>query len=243
MTKAIGFTNPDEIHQDRRDRFSNDLKNPAQLPMMASEIKLRTLSIKKNSLIIGRILTEASEILPHGEYINWAKKECAFSKTTIYNLRKLYTTCGGYPKIVEKINTSVLYKISSPKFPKELKEYILKNADILDKISNETIKDISERFVKKELTLKSPEVINLLQYNRDQDAVEYYHIEIKRRIELLTKIHKQFSDNVQKLEWPNFPNKSKTVLNRPQIRKINKLIDEIKNMVDKLKPKAISLKK
>ncbi len=47
-----------------------------------------------NSIEIGRKLTEAKEMLPHGEWGKWLKTEVDYSKTTANNLMKIFQEYG-----------------------------------------------------------------------------------------------------------------------------------------------------
>ena len=47
-----------------------------------------------NSIEIGRKLTEAKEMLPHGEWRKWLKTEVDYSKTTANNLKKIFQEYG-----------------------------------------------------------------------------------------------------------------------------------------------------
>ena len=47
-----------------------------------------------NSIEIGRKLTEAKELVPHGEWGNWVKTEVDYSKSTANNLMKIFQEYG-----------------------------------------------------------------------------------------------------------------------------------------------------
>ena len=47
-----------------------------------------------NSIEIGRKLTEAKELVPHGEWGNWLKTEVDYSKSTANNLMKIFQEYG-----------------------------------------------------------------------------------------------------------------------------------------------------
>jgi len=238
MTRKSEFKDSDEISQYQLEHFRNDTENPAHLTLLAEEIKQRTISIKKNILEIGRLFAEASAMLSNEDFINFAKEHCGYSKSTAYNFINLYTHCAGCPQIVEKIKPSVLYQITSLKFPKKLRKYLLDNAEIVDSISVKEIKDISKKFTSGELTLESEEIKDLLKYNKDQDEFKYYWHEINKRIEGLKKLQSIIDSAIKKINWPTPPEGKTTILTKLQNTLVRKTLYKINELTDKLDPKA-----
>ena len=91
---------------------------------MANEINVNAIILKKQLLKIGGLLTEAKKITGHGNFQNWVEHNCDFSYQTANNFMNVYKQCYGFPDVVEAIPSSVLYTISAPKFPNELRQQI-----------------------------------------------------------------------------------------------------------------------
>ena len=70
-------------------------RTPGLIAVEINRIKEDTKRILiYNSIEIGRKLTEAKEMLPHGEWGKWLKTEVDYSKTTANNLMKIFQEYG-----------------------------------------------------------------------------------------------------------------------------------------------------
>ncbi len=62
--------------------------------IVAAEIRALTASMLNNVIEIGRRLTEAKEMLPHGEFGSWVTEQTAYSLSTANNFMRLYQEYG-----------------------------------------------------------------------------------------------------------------------------------------------------
>lgn len=79
----------------------NENTLPAQyrdINIVTAEIRTITITVKKimlaTAIELGRRLVEAKEMLPHGEWGDWLKREVDFSQSTANNLMKIYREYG-----------------------------------------------------------------------------------------------------------------------------------------------------
>jgi hypothetical protein len=150
-----------EIRTVRETTFLPD--DPNRIGLIIEEIYRRASNIKREMLEIGRLLTEAKEIVGHGNFKKWIEEIFDFSYQTANNLMNVYRYCGGRPEIITTVKASVLYQISAPKFPKDLREHLFEHSQSLEDIGNERMRKICEQYKKKEIGLDSPEVKELFR--------------------------------------------------------------------------------
>ena len=108
----------------------------------ANEIKKRIGLIKQNIFEIGKILYEVKMMLGRNgkeSFMNWVDKNFEFSHRTATNYMNVYKFCAATPEIANMFNTSVLYKISSPTFNKDLRNALIENAKGKYEIGNKEL--------------------------------------------------------------------------------------------------------
>lgn len=76
----------------------NELTEVRTLEIVAAEIRSYTWSMLTNIIEIGRRLTEAKEMLPHGEFINWCTENFGYSRSQTNNFMRLYDAYGSEQK-------------------------------------------------------------------------------------------------------------------------------------------------
>lgn len=72
----------------------SELTEVRTLEIVAAEIRSYTWSMLTNIIEIGRRLTEAKEMLPHGEFMNWCTENFGYSKSQTNNFMRLYAAYG-----------------------------------------------------------------------------------------------------------------------------------------------------
>lgn len=69
-----------------------------RLSLLAVNIRARKQQVARDNLLaaidIGRWLTEAKVMVPHGEWGEWLKREVDYSQSTAQNLMRIYRECG-----------------------------------------------------------------------------------------------------------------------------------------------------
>jgi hypothetical protein len=158
-----------------------------RLGRIVANIKQRTVIIKKEIFHIGELLTEAKQIVGHGNFKQWVADTFDFSYETANNCMNVYKACLGHPEIVTTIKASVLYKIAAPGFPTDLREYIFEHGN--SRYTNSDIQDLLDRYKAGELDLGSAEVKKFFNQNQKWqqlgpifDRLTLCIVELPRRI-------------------------------------------------------------
>jgi hypothetical protein len=229
--------NPDEIREKRLALFKDDPESDKQLPLMADEIRARGGLIKVQIYETGRVLTEAKALVGHGKFKEWIKgQDFDFGYQTASNFMRVYRVCLGRPDLVQTIPASILYQIASPGFPKDLREFLFENADGLETIKSQKIRDICKRVKKKELTLTSPEVKGLVKFNRENNQSQAYEAELDNVFAKLESLEKTIVKLSSGITWPTFPGKDRTELTGDQERRVDALTADMVRHIENLKP-------
>ena len=126
----------------------------ARLPDIVEEIYYRVRITKKEIFNIGELLVEAKQIVGHGNFKKWIADYFDFSYETAKNFMNVYAACLAEPDVVTTMKASVLYRISAPGFPEDLREYIFEQGDI----SLSRVDDFWRKDKTGELDLESEEV-------------------------------------------------------------------------------------
>lgn len=218
---------PEAINVVRLKEFKDAPDNENQLPLLVDEIKSRQHRIKNDLRVIGGLLVESKELVGHGEFEKFVEDNFDFSISTARNLMNVFIQCGAYPEIFDQINSTVLYQISAPNFPDELRKFMLNNTKLLDNINNKKVADIGKRFAKGEIDIESNEVQSLLKYSRKNDAIKFYQNEVENLIKSISEHHKLLGKFIDNIDWPIHPDKNKTILTKKQKKMIDKLASEI----------------
>ena len=232
-----------DIREERARLFKDDPESDKQLPLIVEEIRARVGKTKRQIFEIGRLLTQAKTIVGHGKFKDWIKGKFDFSYSTANNFMNVYRYCLESPALVHSIRAAVLYKIASPVFPKDLREHLLKHANALEKITNEEIKDICQRFKDKELDLDSPEIKGLIKYRQEQDQYLAYAAELNEKTTMLENLGKTVAKLGSAITWPAYPGKDRTQMTEKQAQKVEDLIGGIMRQVEDLKPDFDLVKK
>lgn len=105
--------------------------DPKRLPAIAEEVRLRIHITKREIFTIGELLYEAKKIL-QGEFKQWIEDNFDFGYDTANNFMNVYKHLFGHRGLVDKVKSSILYRISAPSFPDELREYLISQGGLRD---------------------------------------------------------------------------------------------------------------
>ena len=142
-------------------------------------------------------------ILGHGRFIKWHRANFDFSYPTANNFMNVYKHCIGYPELVQTIKPSVLYKIASSKFPKDLREFLFENHHQLDDISNEKINRICKLFKDGKIDLKSPEIQGLIKFRENNTDYLQYKEQVEHCLYELKKFYVKVANMAKQMpSWP-----------------------------------------
>ena len=233
----------DQIAIERAEQFGSTPKDTKQLPLIADEIRARTFNIKREIYKIGELLEKGKRLHEHGKFKPWVKNNFDFSYQTATNLRNVYKYCLGRPELVNSMKSSVLYRISSKKFPKDLRNYLFQHGNKLKNIKIKEIKRICKRFKEGKIDLESPEIKNLIDYHKSEDEYDRYSAELDDVIESLSNLDRTVAKMVKEITWPIFKDTNQVQSSRAKKRTIKKYFDKIKAAIESTEPEITVVKK
>ena len=123
------------------------LDDESKLEHLSKEISVRLRIGKRQIFKIGEILTKAKKICQESKtnFKQWIELNCDFSYETAHNYMNVYKYCLSFERIAEEIPDSILYRLSSPSFDEELREYLLMSGSLIE-ISGGKFKHIVDKF-------------------------------------------------------------------------------------------------
>lgn len=118
-----------------------------QLEVLLKEIKIRVRITKNEIFKIGELLIHVKKICQQeGKgFQEWIDKNLDFSYETANNFMNVYEQCFGQRFIAMNVKPTILYKISAPSFPDELREYLFGSGQ-LDEMTNGQLREITRRY-------------------------------------------------------------------------------------------------
>lgn len=123
------------------------LEPAKQLEWVKGEILVR-LKITKNEIFkIGELLWMAKRICQQEgmKFQEWIRENCDFSYETANNFMNVFKYCFGMRDVALKISSSILYKISAPGFPEELRDYLFEQGQ-LEEMTNGRLRELTKRY-------------------------------------------------------------------------------------------------
>ncbi len=125
----------------------NLMEPEKQLESLKIEIQVRLRITAQEIFLIGELLILSKQVcLTSGlKFQEWISENFTFSYETANNFMNVYKHCLGYRELAMQIKPSVLYKLSSPGFPDELRRYLFEETRI-DEMTNGTLRRITEKF-------------------------------------------------------------------------------------------------
>lgn len=157
-----------------------------QLELIRDEIMIRTKITAHEIFKIGRLLIMARRIcsLNKIRFQTWIRSNFDFSYDTGENFMHVYENCLGNIEIAVQIKPSILYKISAPSFPDELRN-LLFDEGIITSIKSDELKILSKKFNEGGFNAISQEVENL---TLKQDLYEQTQFVLDRCKGLLSEL-------------------------------------------------------
>lgn len=155
-------------------------ENTDKLKQLKGEIMVRLKITKQEIFKIGELLHIAKRICREERirFQVWITENFDFSYETALNFMNVFKQCIGFQEIAVDIPTSILYKISSPSFPDELREYLLMQGN-LEKMTNGKFKQLITKYkeggiesVEEEITELNRSVLIYRQINYTFDMFE-----------------------------------------------------------------------
>lgn len=123
------------------------LSPETQLEILLKEIKIRVKITKSEIFKIGELLIHAKKICQQeGKgFQDWITNNLDFSYETANNFMNVYKHCLGVREIAMNVKPSILYQISAPSFPDELREYLF-DAEQLNEMTNGKLTEITRKY-------------------------------------------------------------------------------------------------
>ncbi|MGO9138739.1 MAG: DUF3102 domain-containing protein [Syntrophales bacterium] len=219
-----------------KEKKTSDLTKQSELLQIINEIRRIIINIKTEKYKIGELLVRGKKIVGHGKFKDWVKDNFEFSYATAKNFMNVYKHCSGRPELVRTIKPSILYMITGPDFPEDLREHILENGKNLKKIKYKKLRDINRRFKEGKLDLESSEIKNLFKKTERKVGDEGYAKQVSNQIRKIKKLSKIVLSIKAKIKWPINPSTNQVELEDDDLKKVNQLIKKIVNAVQDLKP-------
>jgi len=221
-------------------RKPDDTENIDDLVQIKEEILQINNNMKTNIYKIGELLVRAKNILEHGGFKTWVKDNFEFSFQQAHNFMNVYSNCLGNPEIVHTISSSILYLITSPHFPSDLREHIFENGKNMKKIKGKEFQEVYEKFKRGEIGLESQEIKKLFKQNKKNAVNRAYKKEIDDHIIKLRKLKKYILSGISKFQWPLHPETKDIEIEVDHIKHIKKLIIDIIEAAKGLKPRPVN---
>lgn len=108
------------------DQLSADIAEEAR--SAASRIRERVTGIKSSILEIGRDLTKVKDLLNHGAFGSWLKREVVMSQRTAERYMLAFAEFGDKRDTVSDLPDTVIHMLAAPSTPPEVKEAVLADA-------------------------------------------------------------------------------------------------------------------
>lgn len=120
-----------------------ELTPQSKLLHIKEEIKIRTKINAVEIFKIGRLLRMAKIICRENNisFKEWILNNCEISYETCVNFMHAYKNCLGFISVAIKLPPSILYKISQPSFPEELRTFLFEQGNI-ESITNMDLSDM-----------------------------------------------------------------------------------------------------
>lgn len=192
-----------EAIRERDFREETQHSDDEYLESIKNELQQRSRSFKFQIYEIGKLLYEAKQQLPHGEFKPWVESNFEHGYRTAHNCMKVYLACMGNPEVVEYFNPSCLYIISKPSFPDDLREALFDNVKGPAEVDKKELIELSMKYKNGEISTEDEEVQRVLKTQRDKSIWEKYKIELEA-LEMLVNQRAEKIENVSKIN-PNNP--------------------------------------
>lgn len=117
------------------------------LEHLRDEIRTRIKISQQEIFKIGELLTQAKKLCRQDgiSFKNWINDNFEFSYETANNFMNVYKYCFGLHEFVFKIPISILYKVCSPSFPDELRDFFFTEGN-LEKMTNGKLQNLISKF-------------------------------------------------------------------------------------------------
>lgn len=189
-----------KFHEEQEAFDLVSLEPETQLNQIAKHIKLRIKITQYEIFKIGELLTMAKKICRENKmgFKEWIDQNFDISYETANNFMNVFKQCFGQRKVALKIPPTILYKVSAPNFPEELREYLFERANF-NELTNGKLANLKKRYDEGglEAIIDDIEEINRAtiverQLKRRFDLVENY---LRHLYEIIQKYKNDYTGN------------------------------------------------
>lgn len=113
-----------------------------QLNQLAEEICGLLKRTSENVLEVGKKLIEAKDLLPHGEFVEWAVKETGLSASTARRFMRVAERFGGKTAIMTVLPPTVLYLLAAPSTTDAAVDEVVERAAQGERLTVEEVSEI-----------------------------------------------------------------------------------------------------
>jgi len=156
-----------------------------RLDHLATEIKYRIKLTKHHIFTVGELLYEA-RIMLSGKFQSWIEETFDFSYHTANNFMNVYEQLLGHKDIVEKIPTSILYKLATKSFPEDLRQFLLASG-LPENMTNKHFDEVVSKYKDKGFEAVKEEFNYLHKKSRLCEQVNYNLNQLHNAIKALEK--------------------------------------------------------
>ena len=145
-----------------------------KLDSIVNEVKVRVRITKQEIFRIGELLFMAKKIC-HGRNENfqdWIEKNFDFSYETAINFMHVYRYCFSYRQLAVEVPTSILYKVSMPSFPDDLRDFLFKEGQ-LEKLSNGKLQTLVRLYNEEGMDAVEKKMEGLHKWSRIYHQIKY----------------------------------------------------------------------
>jgi len=180
------------------------------LESVKKEISYRVVASKHQVFEIGRLIYEARifasnwaqgksaerRIQAKGYFSKWLDDNFPVSRSSILNFVRVYKACLGFEETVKFFPASTLYLITEPRFPKEVRQYLLENVNNTFKGKRGEVLEMAAKLQNGQIEYDGPEMQRVLRNNVEHTVAANVVRELKG-IERTLSSHKKSLEGKQ----------------------------------------------
>lgn len=193
------------------------------LKSIADEIKIRVKITKNEIFKIGELLLTAKKLCQQKKkrFKQWIADNFDFSYETAVNFMNVFKNCLGFRDLAIKVPTSILYKISTPSFSDELKDYLFNQGNI-SKLTNGKFKRLVEKFNEGGIEAIEDDVEKLNRAMYVYRQVNYTFDQCKNCLIFLEELREKIENRGKERSWIGFEDRIKFY--EPEAEKISSIL-------------------
>lgn len=218
-----------------RERTLSTTEFDDYMDSVKKEIEIRAISIRYQVFEIGKLIFNVKQLMARygfrGEFGKWLD-DFPISRSTALNCYRVYMTCMSCPDAVQFFSPSTLYVMTEPKFPPELRAYMMEDrTDPFHRKLSE-LKELVARYEAGEIEYDGPEMRAFAGNTRTYDVAETVIREL-RKVQASLGGHKSTLEslNTEYAARPMLPEEEDQETGHDYYRDAIALVEECTRMV------------